>query len=51
MGTADEGSFLELLIANERILQWMEELDKYKNEKSKYVCGTRRGLRCLRNRA
>jgi len=40
MGTADEGSFLELLIANERILQWADELDKYKNETSKYVDAT-----------
>lgn len=37
MGTADEGSFLELLIANERILQWADDLEKYKNENLKYV--------------
>ena len=28
MGTADEGSFLELLIANERIQKWLDEVIK-----------------------
>ena len=37
MGTADEGSFLELLIANERIQKWLDELAKLEGGSKRHV--------------
>jgi len=38
MGTADEATFVELLIANERVCTWLDEVMKL-DEKSKRSVG------------
>jgi hypothetical protein len=37
MGTADEANFVELLIANERVCAWLDELEKLDSNSKRYV--------------
>jgi hypothetical protein len=37
MGTADEASFVELLIANERVCSWLDELENLDISSKRYV--------------
>ena len=49
MGTADEASFVELLIANERVCGWLDELVKLDGSSKRYEhviyeCNCKRSL-------